>query len=51
MLCQTIGRLELIERSLAGRQALLVEEGKDPADALVDYTPKGLRIQSVMYRC
>lgn len=50
MLCQTIGRLELIERSLAGRQALLVEEGKDPADALVDYTPKGLRIQSVMYQ-
>ena len=50
MLCQTIGRLELIERSIAGRQAMLVEEGKDPADALVDYTPKGLRIQSVMYQ-
>lgn len=50
MLCQTIGRLEQIERSISGRQARLVEEGKDPADALVDYTPKGLRIQSVMYQ-
>lgn len=50
MLCQTIGRLEQIERSIAGRQAKLVEEGGDPADALVDFTPKGLRIQSVMYQ-
>lgn len=50
MLCQTIGRLELVERSIAGRQALLLADGKDPADALVDYTPKGLRIQSVMYQ-
>ena len=50
MLCQTIGRLEQVERSIAGRQAQLVDDGKDPADALVDYTPKGLRIQSVMYQ-
>jgi hypothetical protein len=31
MLCQTIGRLELVERSIAARQALLLEQGKDPA--------------------
>ena len=50
MLCQTIGRLELIERSIAARQAQLVDEGKDAADALFDFTPKGMRIQSVTYQ-
>ncbi len=50
MLCQTIGRLELIEQSLMAKQALLLAEGKDPTDALVDTTPNGLRIQSVNYQ-
>lgn len=50
MLCQTIGRLELIEQSLMAKQAKLLAEGKDPADALVDVTPNGLRIQSVSYQ-
>ena len=50
LLCQSIGRLEIVERSIAGRQAALVAEGKDPADALVDFTPKGMRTQSVMYQ-
>lgn len=50
MLCQTIGRLELVERALAARQALLVERGEDPAEALIGTTPKGMKIQSVMYQ-
>jgi P27 family predicted phage terminase small subunit len=50
MLCQTIGRLELIERSLAARQALLVSQGKDPAEALMDETPNKLKIQSALYQ-
>ena len=50
LLCQTIGRVEMIERSLAARQALKVAEGKDPADALIDRTPNGLPIQSALYQ-
>lgn len=50
MLCQTIGRLELIERSLAGRQKLLLDAGKDPSLALMDKTPNGLVIQSALYQ-
>lgn len=50
MLCQTIGRLELIERSLEARAKLLRAEGNDPADALMDTTPNGLRVQSAIYQ-
>lgn len=50
MLCQTIGRLELVERSIAARQALLVSQGSDPAEALIGLTPKGMQVQSVMYQ-
>lgn len=50
MLCQTVGRLEQVERSIAGRQARLVEEGKDPVDALMDVTPNGLQVQSALYQ-
>ena len=50
MLCQTIGRLELIETALTKKQALLLEQGKDPTEALMASTPKGLLIQSVTYQ-
>ena len=50
MLCQTIGRMELIERSLGAKQAQLMDQGKDPSDALMDITPNGLRIQSALYQ-
>jgi P27 family predicted phage terminase small subunit len=50
MLCQTIGRLEQVERAIAGRQAQLVAEGKEPAAALIGLTPKGMEVQSVMYQ-
>ena len=50
MLCQTIGRLELIEHSIGRRQALLMAEGKDPAESLIGLTPKGMQVQSVMYQ-
>src|SRR6218665_593724 len=50
MLCQTIGRLELVETSLNKRQALLLAEGKDPADSLTERTPNGLSVQSGMYQ-
>ncbi len=50
MLCQTIGRLELVETSFIKRQALLVEEKRDPAEAYVDKTPNGLQVQSALYQ-
>ena len=50
MLCQTIGRLEQIERSIGARQAKMIADGKDPTDALMDVTPNGLHIQSALYQ-
>lgn len=50
MLCQTIGRMEQIEQSIAARQAQLIGEGKDPADALIAHTPNGMRVQAVIYQ-
>lgn len=49
-LCQTIGRVEQIETAIQKKQALLLAEGKDPTDALMDVTPNGLRIQSALYQ-
>jgi P27 family predicted phage terminase small subunit len=50
LLCQTIGRLEIVERSIAGKQAALLADSGDPADALMDTTPNGLRVQSALYQ-
>lgn len=50
MLCQTIGRLELIERSIMARQQTFAAAGKDPVLALMDKTPNGLVIQSALYQ-
>ena len=50
MLCQTIGRLELVERALAGRMAAAVASGQDAAEALLGSTPNGMKVQSAMYQ-
>jgi P27 family predicted phage terminase small subunit len=50
MLCRTIARLQMVERSIEARQAVLVKDGKDPSDALMDITPNGLKIQSALYQ-
>lgn len=50
MLCQTIGRLELVERAIAGRVATAVAAGADGAEALMDRTPNGLQVQSALYQ-
>lgn len=49
MLCRTIGRVEVLERAIEAKQALAVADGKDASEALVELTPKGMRIQSVHY--
>ena len=50
MLCQTVGRLEQVERAIAGRMALAVTAGREPAEALLDRTPNGLQVQSALYQ-
>lgn len=50
MLCQTIGRLELMERSLMAKQEQLRKEGKDEALAYTGSTPNGMLVQSVQYQ-
>ncbi len=50
MLCQTIGRCEILERSFVARQAALVDKGEDPALAYVDSTPNGMQVQSALYQ-
>jgi P27 family predicted phage terminase small subunit len=50
MLCQTIGRLEVIERSINGRMDRLLADGKDVAGALLDKTPNGLAVQAAIYQ-
>lgn len=50
MLCQTIGRLELIERAIAGRMATAVAAGRDATEALLASTPNGLQVQAAIYQ-
>jgi P27 family predicted phage terminase small subunit len=50
MLCQTIGRLELIERAIAGRMATAEAAGQDAAEALLGHTPNGMQVQSALYQ-
>jgi P27 family predicted phage terminase small subunit len=49
MLCQTVGRLELIELAIAGRMRMKESQGGVAIDALMDTTPKGLAQQSAIY--
>lgn len=50
MLCQTIGRVDVLERSLLSRMNELTKAGLDAADAFMDSTPNGMRIQSALYQ-
>lgn len=50
MLCQTVGRLEQVERAIIARQALARDKGLEPAEALLDRTPNGLQVQSALYQ-
>jgi hypothetical protein len=50
MLCQTIGRLEVVERAVGARMASAIESGRQPADALLDTTPNGLQVQAAVYQ-
>lgn len=49
-LCETIGLLKVLRRSINKRQDLLIAEGKDPAAAIEGSTPNGMIVQSVTYQ-
>jgi P27 family predicted phage terminase small subunit len=50
MLCQTVGRLEQIERAIRARQKVLIAAGHEPAEVLLDKTPNGLQVQAAIYQ-
>lgn len=49
-LCETIGLIKVLRRSINARQELLLSQDKDPAGAVEAQTPKGMRIQSPTYQ-
>ena len=49
-LCETIGLIKVLRRSINAAQERLIAEGKDPAHAVEAETPKGMRIQSPTYQ-
>lgn len=49
-LCETIGLLKTLRRSINASQERLRAEGKDPAEAVEASTPKGMKMQSVAYQ-
>lgn len=50
MLCQTIGRMELLERSITARMNECEAAGRDPAGALIGHTHNGYEMQAVVYQ-
>ncbi len=49
-LCETIGLIAVLRRSINKKQELLLTQDKDPAEAVEARTPKGMRIQSPTYQ-
>jgi P27 family predicted phage terminase small subunit len=49
-LCETIGLIKVLRRSINARQELLLSKSEDPAGAVEARTPKGMRIQSPTYQ-
>ena len=50
LLCQTVGRMEQIERAIGARQKAIVRDGREAAEVLLDRTPNGLQVQSAIYQ-
>lgn len=49
-LCETIGLIKVLRRSINARQEFLLSQDKDPAEAVEASTPNGMRIQSPTYQ-
>lgn len=50
MLCQSIGRMELLERAIAAKMASLAADGREAVAALVGHTQTGYEMQGVYYQ-
>lgn len=49
-LCETIGLIKVLRRSINASQERLISQNEDPAGAVEAKTPKGMRIQSPTYQ-
>jgi P27 family predicted phage terminase small subunit len=49
-LCETIGMLKVLRRSINASMERLLADGKDPAEAIEASTPNGMKVQSVAYQ-
>lgn len=49
-LCETVATVKLLRHSLRGRQKLLRDQAKDPADAFEVKTPNGMPVQHPIYQ-
>jgi len=49
-LCETIGLLKVLRRSINARMEKLLSEKADPATAIEGQTPNGMAVQSVTYQ-
>lgn len=49
-LCETIGLLKVLRRSINARQEKLLADGDDPSKAIEGSTPNGMVVQSVTYQ-
>lgn len=50
LLCQTVGRLEQIERAIGARQRQAEAQGMEAAEVLLDRTPNGMQVQAAIYQ-
>jgi P27 family predicted phage terminase small subunit len=48
-LCETIGMIKVLRRSINAKQEKLLAEKRDPAAAIEASTPNGMKVQSVAY--
>lgn len=49
-LCETIGLIKVLRKSINSRQELLLSKNEDPARAVVSSTPNGMEVQSPIYQ-
>lgn len=49
-LCETVADVKMLRHSLRKRQALLIEQGKDPAEAFEASSPGGMPVQHPRYQ-
>lgn len=49
-LCESVATVKMLRHSIRGRQALLRDAGKDPAEAFEVKTPNGMPVQHPIYQ-